>query len=249
LCSCPGASTDRHGNRTPRSGVQPSGNEDAPSRVLLGRWLLSVIEDVRLRTSGGFNSGPNLPWSDAREGFHSRPWLAFCTVWPVAAIEAAVEAPLDKITASQVMTREVLTVGPDWSIDRLVEFLSNHAISGAPVVSEENVPMGVVSLTDVARNGALAERRPAEVHTYYGPGLEKTLGREDFAAFRVDVESQTTVREIMTPVVFSVDDESTVREVANAMITGRIHRVIVTRAQKMVGIISSMDLLPLVRDM
>jgi CBS domain-containing protein len=167
----------------------------------------------------------------------------------VAAIEAAVEAPLDKITASQVMTREVLTVGPDWSIDRLVEFLSNHAISGAPVVSEENVPMGVVSLTDVARNGALAERRPAEVHTYYGPGLEKTLGREDFAAFRVDVESQTTVREIMTPVVFSVDDESTVREVANAMITGRIHRVIVTRAQKMVGIISSMDLLPLVRDM
>jgi hypothetical protein len=38
-------------------------------------------------------------------------------------------------------------------------------------------------------------------------------------------------------------------EVASAMVTGHIHRVLVTRAKKMVGIISSMDLLELVRDM
>jgi predicted transcriptional regulator len=155
---------------------------------------------------------------------------------------------VEKITACQVMSRKVLTVSPDWPVSLLVDFLTTHSISGAPVVERET-PIGVVSLTDVARSGALAKGRSSEVHTFYRQGLERIVGREELAAFRVDVESQTTVREIMTPVVFSVEEEATVQEVANAMITGRIHRVLVTQAKKMVGIISAMDLLPLVRAM
>ena len=50
-------------------------------------------------------------------------------------------------------------------------------------------------------------------------------------------------------VVRLLPEDASVQEVANAMVTGRIHRVLVTRAKKMVGIISSLDLLPLVRDM
>jgi CBS domain-containing protein len=167
---------------------------------------------------------------------------------PTPPTKAATEDALDKITASRIMTRNVLAVEPDWSVERLVQFLADHGISGAPVVSD-SVPIGVVSLTDVARNGALGERKPPEVHAYYRQGLEKVVAREELAAFRIDVESQTTVRDIMTPVVFSVDENSTVQEVAHAMITGRIHRVLVTRAGKIVGIISAIDLVALVRDM
>ena len=156
---------------------------------------------------------------------------------------------MDKISASQVMTREVLSVRPDWPVSRLVEFLTEHFISGAPVLSEQDVPIGVVSLTDLARNGSFAETSRSEVHAFYRQGLEPIAGREDVASLRIDVESQTTVREIMTPVVFSVEEEATVQEVANTMITGRIHRVLVTRAKTIVGIISSLDLLPLVRAM
>jgi len=152
-------------------------------------------------------------------------------------------------TASQVMTREVLTVGPDWPVSQLVEFLCDHSISGAPVVSDQDVPVGVVSLTDVARSGSLSERPASEAPSYYRHGLERMVAREELAAFRVEVESQTTVREIMTPMVFSVDETASVQEVASAMITGRIHRVLVTRHNKMVGIISSLDLLSFVRDM
>ena len=155
---------------------------------------------------------------------------------------------MDKVTAVQVMTREVLSVGPDWPVDRLVEFLTDHSIWGAPVVSEEGAPIGVASLTDVARSGALAERSLSEVPTYYGQGLERTVRQEELAGLRVHVESQTMVRDIMTRVVFSVDEDATVQEVAEGMITGRIHRVLVTREGKMVGIISALDLLPLVRN-
>ncbi len=155
---------------------------------------------------------------------------------------------MNKVTASQVMTRDVLSARPDWSVDQLVEFLTEHGISGAPVLSDHDEPIGVVSLTDVARNGAITERS-AEAPDYYRHGLEQIVGREQLAAFRVEVESETTVADIMTPVLFSVDQDASVQEVAGAMVTGRIHRVLVTRAKKVVGIISSMDLLPLVRDM
>jgi len=157
--------------------------------------------------------------------------------------------PVQKITASQVMTRNVLAVGADWSIDRLLEFLTEHSISGAPVVSGDHTPIGVVSLTDLARNGSLGDRPQADVPNYYRQGLEKLIAREEMRGFHVEAQSPTTVREVMTPVVFGVDESSTVQEVADAMITGRIHRVLVTRKGKMVGIISSMDLLPIVRDL
>jgi len=155
---------------------------------------------------------------------------------------------VNKITASQVMTRDVLSARPDWSVDQLIEFLTDHGISGAPVVSEQDTPIGVVSLTDVARGGALTER-DAQAPAYYRQGLEHLVGRDELNAFRVELESQTTVGDIMTRVVFSVDESASVQEVATAMVTGRIHRVLVTQSKKVVGIISSMDLLPLVRDM
>jgi CBS domain-containing protein len=167
----------------------------------------------------------------------------------VAALDPIYEAPVKQITAAQVMTRQVLTVRADWPVNRLVKFLVDHSISGAPVVSEQEVPIGVVSLTDVARNGEFVKRNQSEVHAFYRHGLERIVGREELGAFRVEVESHTTVREIMTPVVFSVEQEATVQEVANTMITGRIHRVIVTGASRIVGIISSLDLLPVVRAM
>jgi CBS domain-containing protein len=153
------------------------------------------------------------------------------------------------VTAAQVMTREVLTVGADWPIERLVEFLTNHSISGAPVVSDARKPIGVISLTDVARNGGLGEHGSAEVHGFYRNELSSLVARDEMRGLHVDAESTTTVKDIMTPLVFSVAEDATVQEVAEAMITGRIHRVFVTREGALVGIISAMDLLPLVRDM
>ena len=153
------------------------------------------------------------------------------------------------VTAAQVMTREVLTVEADWPVERLVEFLTNHSISGAPVVSAARKPIGVVSLTDIARNGALGEHRTSETHGFYRNELSSKVARDEMRGLHVETESTTTVGDIMTPLVFSVAEDATVQEVAAAMITGRIHRVFVTRAGALVGIISAMDLLPLVRDM
>lgn len=150
-------------------------------------------------------------------------------------------------TAADVMTHGVLTVDPDWSISELATFLEDHAISGAPVVDAKGAPLGVVSVTDIARRGAVAESSAPETHSFYHHGVERAVAREEAARFRV-VDDASRVRDIMTPMIFSVDTTAPVEEVADAMTRGRIHRLFVIEDERLVGVISSLDLLPLIRD-
>lgn len=154
---------------------------------------------------------------------------------------------MKKMTAGQLMTHNVLTVRSDWTIDRLMEFFTDKSISGAPVVGDDDVPIGVVSHTDIARNGIVTERTRDDVLRSY-QSLENVVAPEETRRFRIE-SPQATVRDIMTPMVFTVDDSATAQEVAEMMITGRIHRVFVKQRGKLTGVITSMDLLPLVRDM
>jgi CBS domain-containing protein len=51
------------------------------------------------------------------------------------------------------------------------------------------------------------------------------------------------VRDIMTPAVFAVSEDTPLREVAQTMIAGRIHRLLVKRGHGIVGIVTNLDLL------
>lgn len=157
---------------------------------------------------------------------------------------------MTQLTAADVMTRNVLTAHPDWSLELLLAFFSDHGISGAPVAGDDGVPVGVVSLMDVARSGAMVERAEPgrRVPAYYRDGVELYVSRDEIDRLMQDSDAEVRVRDLMTPMVFSVSETSSVQEIAAAMITGRIHRVFVTRQREIVGIVSAMDLLPVVRD-
>jgi CBS domain-containing protein len=58
-----------------------------------------------------------------------------------------------------------------------------------------------------------------------------------------------TVQDIMTLMIFDVDESVSVQQVADYMIKGHIHRVFVTREKKLTGIITALDLLKVIRDM
>ena len=153
------------------------------------------------------------------------------------------------LTAKHVMTSDVLAVEADWSVDRLAEFLMENSISGAPVQSKKGNLIGVVSLTDIVQHETQPEKDPHWPHDYYLHALERQCAREEVASFRIEAEPLTTVRAIMTPMIFQVTEDTTVQQVADLMIKNRIHRVFVTRDEKVVGIISTPDVLKIIRDM
>lgn len=150
--------------------------------------------------------------------------------------------------ARDVMTPKVETVGDDWSLEQLARFLIDHSISGAPVTTREGKLVGVVSFTDLARAQSEREAPPPEQHDFFARSFEASISPDDVVDIHFVRESSRRVRDVMTKAVFDVRDDTPVAKVADMMVRGRIHRVFVMRGKELVGVISALDLLRLVRD-
>jgi CBS domain-containing protein len=154
------------------------------------------------------------------------------------------------MTVSSVMRHEVLAVEAGWSLDQLADFLVNKSISGAPVTAADGQLVGVVSLTDIVRQSQLQDQSMDrdDTHDVYLYELERRMDRDELRELHVQFETVTQVLDIMTPMIFSVSEDTSVQEVAETMLKGRIHRVFVTRDSKLIGIVTALDMLQVIRD-
>ncbi len=155
---------------------------------------------------------------------------------------------MHQLTAKDVMTSKVFVVRADWSVDRLSEFLVENSISGAPVESENGDLIGVVSLIDIVHHKTRHEKDPNWPHDYYLRALERQFAKEEIASFHIETEPLSTIKTIMTLMIFQVSENTPVPQIADMMIKNRIHRVMVTQDKKLVGIISTPDMLKVIRD-
>jgi CBS domain-containing protein len=158
---------------------------------------------------------------------------------------------MKKLVAKDIMNTNVLSVGMDWSLEQLADYLVENSISGVPVTSDEGKLLGVVSMTDIVRYRSmpLTEDRPDDTHEYYSYSPERRYSPEEVENSRIEAESLVTVRDIMTFITFNVDEDTTIQQVADAMLRGNIHRVLVTRDDVLVGIITTMDMLKAIKDL
>jgi len=147
---------------------------------------------------------------------------------------SATQESVRKMTVSDVMRDEVLAVEAGWSLDQLADFLVDKGISGAPVTAADGQFVGVVSLTDIVRQGRLQDRsadRDDSTHDVYLYELERRMDRDELRELHVQYEETMQVLDIET------------------MLKGGIHRVFVTRDSKLVGIVTALDMLQVIRDL
>ncbi len=156
---------------------------------------------------------------------------------------------MQNLTARDVMTRGVQTASAEWTLDELRTFLVSRSISGAPVCDKSGKLIGVVSSTDLMRTASEESVSSDEDHAFYAHGLDRRLSAEDLRGLHIEVTSSTTVREIMTPLVFEVPPDASIHTVADMMARGRIHRVFVSLGGKLLGVVSALDLVRVLRDM
>jgi CBS domain-containing protein len=164
-----------------------------------------------------------------------------------------------------IMHRDVVTAAPEVTVRELAFLLSDEGISGVPVVSPSGEVLGVVSSTDVVRTAA----HSSEVEVGGGrwvaiPPPEGTVDPEDevldsFSDYFLPEDSPTfgaewapeaestldtlTVSDIMTPVTFSVNPDTSLKDLADFLVRGRIHRALVLEDGRLAGIVTSMDVL------
>ena len=155
------------------------------------------------------------------------------------------------LTVADIMTAPVLTVSEQWSIEQLARFFVDNGVSGAPVTNDQGEVTGVVSVTDIVRYGTapVHEGQVRDTHEYFLASSGRQYSEEEMQGFRIEASSDVTTRDIMTQMVFSVSEQTTVQEVADTMVRGGIHRVIVTNDKKVRGIVTALDMLKIVRDL
>jgi len=149
--------------------------------------------------------------------------------------------------ARDVMNRDILKVRSTWSIRELATFLTDAQISGAPVEDDDGRLVGVVSVTDIVRStpaGSVSPERDQSNPDFYVRGWEDRLEMSEMTGFHIESAGRS-VQQIMTPAIFKVDEETPVSEVARTMLSGHLHRLLVTRGNQVVGIITTSDLLRL----
>lgn len=157
------------------------------------------------------------------------------------------------ITAADLMNPKVLAVRDDLTLRELAAFLIRNQITGAPVEDGAGRIVGVVSLVDIAKavlasgaSEAAEELEESEASEDAGERRPESGGEEESADD--DLDDDLLVREIMTPAVDSVPEDATVSEVASRMLDSQVHRLLVTREGRPVGIVTTSDLLGLLID-
>lgn len=150
------------------------------------------------------------------------------------------------ILARDMMTPNIKSVPASWTMQKFARFLSENEISGSPVVDEDGEVIGIATLKDIAdfhwnATSSSPEKRMTDEELRESRKLRQFIFEE---MQKVPVE----VGDIMSPIVFSVDEATDIREVASMMMNEHLHRMFVTHNGKVSGIITTYDLLKVIEN-
>jgi len=121
---------------------------------------------------------------------------------------------------AELMQRKVKTIGADSTVADAIVSLADAHISGMPVVDAAGKVIGIVSSTDLLTAEAEADDPTA----------------------RQSLFESTAVRDIMTPRPYTIGPDEDVREAACQMLYGEVHRLFVADGDKVIGIITTTDI-------
>lgn len=173
-----------------------------------------------------------------------------------------------------IMSEDVVALGPATTLRDAVEILSQRGISGAPVALPEGRVVGVVSTTDLLDFAAALPGVPTERagQTEWGEieGPELPTDEEDPGAYYTDlwddagaevlarfdevdgpewdVLDEHTVEEVMTRRLCELPPDADLVQAARYMLEKAVHRVLVVDSGTLVGVATSTDFLRAIAD-
>jgi uncharacterized protein (DUF302 family)/CBS domain-containing protein len=151
-----------------------------------------------------------------------------------------------KLLARDIMNPEVIKVREEMPVNELGALFTSQAISGAPVENSKGALVGVVSVTDIVRATSMGGREVVTTSepNFYVRGWEEEVSLDELGELHLEEEG-LLVKDIMTPSVFAVDHDAPIYHVAESMMESHLHRLLVVEDDRVIGIISTSDMLQL----
>jgi CBS domain-containing protein len=137
--------------------------------------------------------------------------------------------------AADLMSRSVVAISPDAPLSQAIRLMTDHRVSGLPVIDAEGRAVGMLTEGDLLRRVETGtEGKPGWFASFFFPGRQaeryvQTHGRR--------------VSEVMTPDVTCVEEDTPLAEVVALMQRKRVKRLPVLRGEKVVGIVSRADVM------
>jgi CBS domain-containing protein len=132
-----------------------------------------------------------------------------------------------------LMTTQVVTVGPGTPFKEIVARLAEHRVSAVPVVDDDGLVLGVVSEADLLLKEEFSDP-DQDIPLFWT--RRRRLERAKAAG--------STARDLMTVAVASISPDATVPEAARRMHTAGVKRLpVVGEGGRLAGIVSRSDLL------
>lgn len=126
---------------------------------------------------------------------------------------------------SEIMTRYVITVGPNTTMDKVLDVFENEQIHHLPVVSDGQL-LGIISKIDVYKITHCIELFRSKSNEEYNKKLLKSLLAE----------------EIMTKNVITLTPKDTILDAAVLFSQNRYHAIPIVQDSKLAGILTTFDL-------
>jgi len=129
------------------------------------------------------------------------------------------------------MTSEVKTVGPEASLKDVAAILSEHRISGLPVVDDDRRVLGVITKADII------VKELAEAPTV----LRRLLHHREATAVATKIEAQTVGQAMSAPPI-TIAPAILLCDAADLMLEHGVHRLPVVEDDRLIGILTRFDL-------
>jgi CBS domain-containing protein len=138
-----------------------------------------------------------------------------------------------EVNATDVMTRQIVTISPGYSVAHAARLMLEGGVSGLPVVDDDGILVGMITEGDLIRRMEFGQGPP--------PGLSAN------ESYEIIIKANSwCVKDVMTTPVATLAEDATVEEIASLLLSRKIKRVPIIRAGRLVGMVSRADLLGII---
>lgn len=143
------------------------------------------------------------------------------------------------IKAKDIMKKDVVTVSPETSVEELGRLFIDKNISGAPVIDEDGGLYGIVTENDmISRNTQFHIPTILRIFDAFIP-LESASKVEK----EIKKMTASTVGEICSRDVLTIDEETSLPDIATLMTEKKMHLLPVVKDERVIGIVGKKEII------
>lgn len=142
-------------------------------------------------------------------------------------------------TAQDIMTTEVITIGPEADITEAVKILLDKGVNGLPVVDESGHLVGILCQSDLVRM-----QKSLPIPSLFTL-LDGFVPLSSSALLEAEVKriAASKVSDAMSTKVVTIGPDMTIDEIAALMVDKKFHTLPVTDNGKLLGVVGKKDVI------